>query len=33
MKTTPLDAMKVIVAGGHSFTDKRMVCRSIGTAY
>lgn len=22
MKTTPPDAMKVIVAGGHSFTDK-----------
>lgn len=33
MKTTPLDAMKGIVAGGHSFTDKRMVRRSIGTAY
>lgn len=33
MKTTLPDAMRGIVAGGHSFTDKRMVCRSIGTAY
>ena len=33
MKTTLPEAMKVIVAGEHSFTDKRMVCRSIETAY